>query len=273
MTWTRIPIAIVALLVGTLLLWQGLTNRDVLRAPDSVCIAGVACLLLAVICLFKRSWKALLAVVALLVLALTVVGRVTRGQGSMLETLPKKLVAIAAFIVLVLVFAMFRDRVTRRASRMVQAGDVEGALEYLRSQLRRRPRSVPMHSALAAFLGRHKRWQEALDVLDAAASLPGGREACLENRALVLWNLGRRDEATTLMQEVLRRRPNDFHITYNLGMLHADSGDRNAAMRMLERAERLSRRFPIITRKSREIRNRLLDDLRERVSRIRSPPT
>jgi len=111
----------------------------------------------------------------------------------------------------------------------------------LREAIATSPRDAGLHHALGLTLTRLKRPEDALGELRHAAELEPERARYAYVYAVALHSAGRREEAMTVLKQILVRHPNDRDTLSALVGFSRDSGDFGTA---LEYAERLARLVP-----------------------------
>src|SRR5262249_10085009 len=94
-----------------------------------------------------------------------------------------------AMVVVVVALLWWRSRVIRAAMRLGQAGDTQGALQLIRSEIEAKGPSAHRMNVLGVMLGSHGNWQEALDAIEEAVCLGGASPLVLANKGFALWNL------------------------------------------------------------------------------------
>jgi Flp pilus assembly protein TadD len=118
--------------------------------------------------------------------------------------------------------------------------DGEGE-SVLRAAIVASPKDAGLHHALGLTLTRLKRPDDALGELRQAAELEPERARYAYVYAVALHSAGRRDEAMTVLKDILARHPDDRDTLLALVSYSRDAGDFSTA---LEYAERLARVAP-----------------------------
>ena len=118
--------------------------------------------------------------------------------------------------------------------------DGEGE-SVLRAAIVASPKDAGLHHALGLTLTRLKRPDDALGELRQAAELEPERARYAYVYAVALHSAGRRDEAMTVLKDVVTRHPDDRDTLLALVSYSRDAGDFGTA---LEYAERLARVAP-----------------------------
>jgi len=138
-----------------------------------------------------------------------------------------------------------RDRFAEEASRLLESGEAEEALDLLRrgSRLAARQRDEAAVAEFALLEGMALsdlgRAGEALPRLDAALeAMPDDLDALLE-RGFALHELCRFDEARAQLLDVLRRSPDEAWAHHLLGLIAERRGDAREAERRFARARKL----------------------------------
>ncbi len=72
-------------------------------------------------------------------------------------------------------------------------------------------------------------FEKALKNFEQAAVLDSKLQIAQVNQGIALLNMGRIDAAKSILEEAVKRDPNDAHAWYNLGLLYKNTGDANAA--------------------------------------------
>jgi tetratricopeptide (TPR) repeat protein len=185
------------------------------------------------------------------------------------------------------------NRVERRIVGLLNAGNVDGALEFVRSEIEIKGPSALLHNAWRVCLLRQGKPEEALGMFERATRAQGGGAAdpvdkitaepttalvriksqvdavYLNNTALALKQLGRLPEALRCLEEVQHRYPDDLFAACNVGLLALDLNRLDQATDMLRVAEDVFAKVYVVDSRLRQQRKRILHDLRERVSQCR----
>lgn len=111
--------------------------------------------------------------------------------------------------------------------------DSEGKT-VLRSALVASPREAATHHALGLTLTRLKRPDDALAELRKAAELEPDHQRYVYVYAVALHSSGARDEAMTILKDILKRHPGDREILQALVSFSRMAGDTTAALRYAE---------------------------------------
>ena len=124
-------------------------------------------------------------------------------------------------------------------------------------------------TVLGLLLMEQNRLEESLQHLQEAQRLAKRPATANNNCALVLWKLGRREEAAKLFDEVCNQDPNNFTCVCNSCLLLAELGRETPARQRLQQAERIFARYDFQYTKSWVP---LLDECRKAVPPARGFP-
>ncbi|WP_439393278.1 cytochrome c3 family protein [Bradyrhizobium sp. PMVTL-01] len=116
-----------------------------------------------------------------------------------------------------------------------QLGRDSDGEKILRDSLSTSARDASLHHALGLTLVRQKRSEEALDELRQAASLDPGQMRYAYVYAIGLNGTGRRDDALSVLNQSLRRHPNDLELLSAALNFSREKGDIAAALGYAER--------------------------------------
>jgi len=119
------------------------------------------------------------------------------------------------------------------------AGDLDGAVEALRTALDEAPGLRSARHDLAITLYHAERPEAALAVFDELLALAPGHVPAQVDSALTLMLLGRLGEARERLEAALRRAPDNALAHLYLGQLHNERTDTAAALEHLRRATEL----------------------------------
>ncbi|MBK9360703.1 MAG: tetratricopeptide repeat protein [Rubrivivax sp.] len=138
---------------------------------------------------------------------------------------------------------------TRRATLMARQGRVTEARELVRRVPERETGDARAKlMAEAGLLREVKRWDEAFEVLGAAAQRFPDDSDLLYEQSMVAEKMGRVDEMERLLRRVIEIKPDNAHAHNALGYSLADRGQRLAeARQLIQRALELSPGDPFIT--------------------------
>lgn len=138
---------------------------------------------------------------------------------------------------------------TRRATLMARQGRLTEARELVRRVPEREAGDARAKlMAEAGLLREVKRWNEAFDVLGAAAQRFPDDTDLLYEQSMVAEKMGRVDEMERLLRRVIEIKPDNAHAHNALGYSLADRGQRLAeARQLIQRALELSPGDPFIT--------------------------
>jgi len=119
----------------------------------------------------------------------------------------------------------------------------EGLREFRRvAELRPSEGTAPLYLGLIA--SRQRRWEEAADLFRKAIDRSGPRPALLLNLGLALEQLGRLDQAETVVAEAASRAPEDPRVHTGWGVLALERQEPAVARQRLQRARELYRDSP-----------------------------
>jgi len=189
----------------------------------------------------KTSWWLVLAllifcpVVIVFAYCSSLLG-VSHWVAIVFTTFAVAVLARVAFLYLVVVRKL---RVLNRATRLAQAGDVEGAIALSKEHMRRHGPTVFLYNNLAAYHGLQDEWSEALAMIEQAEQMGDAEPFLLGSKGMALWKLGRTDEALSSFEEACRRAPNDLGIACNYGSLLVEVGRLPEALELLRTADDL----------------------------------
>lgn len=201
---------------------------------------------------YKTSWGLVLS----LLIGTTLVLYAALMARPFLRVLP--IIVVAAFLAVAFgkpLLGRWRHRELLEAARMCQEGDVEGAIARTQEFLEQRGPSSVAYSNLAMYWGLKGNWEQSLEMIRRAESLPRPPQFLVMNKGVALWKLGRAGEARRCLEQAVQQSPDDLLARCNYGMLLAETGDRVEAAHQLQHAERLSARqiaFPPAARRARE---------------------
>lgn len=177
-------------------------------------------------------------------------------------------------------WAYWRSRHSRHALRLAQQGDVSGAIEILREQLRLNGPSAELLNNLAAIYCQQLNWNRAWETICEAESCDQNSALVKINKAVILNKLERQEEAVQSLQQAQALAPRDVSVACKCGMMLAEIGRIEEAWKMLEKAEQAfkSQNSPgTFTRNPGPLAKRLeqefLEPLRQRLTETPLSPT
>ena len=121
-----------------------------------------------------------------------------------------------------------------KASRLIQAGNPQGAEAELRRAVALVPDNPSYLAKLGQVLGMQQRMEEAAEYYEKALALAPNNVIIRRNLALTQWSRRQFQEARTNMEQVLAIRPNDEPTRFLLGMILVNSGEYARAVGLLE---------------------------------------
>lgn len=128
------------------------------------------------------------------------------------------------------------------ANRMMQSGQVEGAISLFNKVLEINPEFLRCYFVRAVAFYSLGMYQEALidfdKVLETDKSIP-----CMNYKALCLLNLDRAEEAKSVLEDILRLDPNNAAVWNNLGNVYLAIGDKGTALQKFDKALEMNPRF------------------------------
>lgn len=146
------------------------------------------------------------------------------------------------FVLLLVLMFLVRDPAIKQAAKLALNKQYDQAERVLQDRISAKGANFDRLKALGAIYAAKERWNESLRCLEDAEKLrkPG---SLANDRAVVLWKLGRLDEGLALLSEARRAHPNDFTVAANLCLLAAEAGQRDQALEALDAAEMIFRRY------------------------------
>jgi|SRR5579863_5461818 len=162
----------------------------------------------------------------------------------------------------------WRHRHFRAALRLVREGHADTAVAMLRDQLRRPGPTAEILNAIAVIYCEQQEWDKALQAICELQGREEENPAFLANKGLILWKLGRLEEALELLRQAHSHIPGLFPIACNYGLLLAETGQTERAEEVLARAERML----FQSRAARLAHTNALRDIRERIASARQDP-
>jgi predicted Zn-dependent protease len=122
---------------------------------------------------------------------------------------------------------------------LVKMGEFSRGAEFLKNLEKVSPDVAGIHSALGEALAGQADYAGAVDEFHAAVKLDPSDTAAQYHLALALIALKQKEEAQTILLELVQKRPQDADVCYQLGKLQLGSGDVKAAIANLETAARI----------------------------------
>lgn len=266
---TRSIVGMTAAVMVFILTAMGMTLKP--DEPHGVYL-GLAILfaVFAVCCVDRKERRFVTGIVALAFL----IAAVDRLWPGALESIANSIAivyglvvgGVVLFLVVVIAYVRWRDRLWNKALRTAQEGRTEEAVEMVQEHIKRNGPSAVAYNTLGLIYYQQEKWQEALDMFERAEDLGEKSPIVRANRGLMLWKLGRLDEALVLLKEAAQRLPHNFVIQCNYGTVLAEANRRDEAEAVLDQAERLLRKEArILAAADRRVRQDALDTFRRKV--------
>lgn len=136
------------------------------------------------------------------------------------------------------------EALTRQGMAAHQAGDLDGAERHYRAVLASSPDFPPALHYLGVVLYQRSRMNEALPLLDRAATLVPHEPEFHNNRGLALAAAGRDSEAIAAYRRALALKPDHVGALSNLGLALQATGDVEGAIAAYRRGLLLAPEFP-----------------------------
>jgi Tetratricopeptide repeat len=199
---------------------------------------------------------------------------------------------VVTFVVLI-GYQLYRnyDRAATRALKRGQAGDTAGAIAELRAAIEksmspedrsdetastnpyaapapRRKGSAVRANALGALLSIREEWAEAYEWFVRAEEFGGRQAIYLGNQGLMLWKMGRAEEAAVLLEEACSLAPLDALQPCNLGQIFFDLGRIEEARQQLATAEANYKKLVMFPASAKKPIGVQIDALREKLAGV-----
>jgi Flp pilus assembly protein TadD len=159
--------------------------------------------------------------------------------------------AMVALLALLAVLLWWnRDPSIKAAAKLALAGKHTEAEALIRAEIEAKGPTERRLTVLGLLLMDQKRLEESLQVLQEAQRLAKQPATAKNNCAIVLWKLGRREEAAILVDEVCAQDPNNFTGVCNSCLILAELGRETPAVERLRQAERIFARYDFSHTKS-----------------------
>jgi hypothetical protein len=241
-------------------------GNEVPAGPTPFYLGGAFCIVVAIACLVRRSqWVTIPLIIA------GVLGYCFRDgppEFSLGDFSGLALPAGIVFFVILGCYLFFRwkYRVSIRAVRMAQAGDIKGGIALLQEHLRTAGGSASLYNDLAALLGGNSEWAESLRMIEKAEQLGGTTTTSLATKGFVLWKLGRTEEALACLKQSVELGPKVLFHVCNYGSLLVETGRLDEATAMLGQAEHAYRtQISLGNAADREVRKNALEEFRRKL--------
>ena len=151
--------------------------------------------------------------------------------------------AITLFVVFCGLLWWSRDPAIKAAAKLALAGRHGEAEAGIRAVIEAKGPNEQRLTVLGLLLMEQNRLEESLQHLQEARRLAKRPAAAKNNCALVLWKLGRREEAARLFDEVCDQDPNNLAAVSNSCLILAELGDEIRARQRLQQAEHIFARY------------------------------
>jgi tetratricopeptide (TPR) repeat protein len=122
---------------------------------------------------------------------------------------------------------------SRRGLELARAGDLRASEAELRRAVAAAPDRPDYLLKLGGVLALQQKFADALPVFENALRLQPGDPVILRSLAASQWGVGRLEEATRNLEQVLRLRPQDVEGTFLLGMIAERTGEYEKAAALL----------------------------------------
>jgi hypothetical protein len=166
---------------------------------------------------------------------------------------------------IVIAYLRVYDREVRKAFRLAQAGDKDGALVVLKAAMDRYPPSEGRWNSLGVIYCFREEWDEAYQAFLKAEELGGRKADYVGNQGLALWKLGRLAEAEEFLRDACGMQPTSAIFPCNYGFVLADLGRIDEARHQLVVAEQNYKKWVTIPPSSKKPLGVEIDKLREKL--------
>jgi tetratricopeptide (TPR) repeat protein len=153
-------------------------------------------------------------------------------------------VVFAVVFVAIRMFFVKRDRVAWRANAMVRKKQFDEAIEYLRSEMLRRPKTGLQCAILGSALAQRERWEEAAEAYREARELSPKLLVAAVTEAEALKKLGRAEEALSRLETVRSAHPNQAALAYAVAKVLAEMGRMDEAGERLRQGDEIGHAAP-----------------------------
>jgi tetratricopeptide (TPR) repeat protein len=148
--------------------------------------------------------------------------------------------AIAILYVTIKTLVVKRDRVAWRANAMVRKKQIDEAIEYLRREMTKSPKTGLQCLMLGSALAHQERWEEAAEAYRDARELSPKLLVAAVTEAEALKKLGRLDEALSRLEAVRNADPSQAAIVYAAAKVLAQMGRIDEARERLRQADEIA---------------------------------
>jgi len=124
--------------------------------------------------------------------------------------------------------------------KLYEQGEIQGAVDELRTALKLDPANVNVHNSLGVCFGILGDYEPAIAAFEAAISLDPEEYMALYNLGLVFMLTDKRDQALELFLKADKINGDTYEVTFQTGKLYLDLGDLEKARKYLERAADLA---------------------------------
>lgn len=166
----------------------------------------------------------------------------------------------------VIAFQRWKHRERLQALRMAQAGDIDGAVEFMQRLLCEKKASALLLNDLAVILTLQKHWEDALRLLELAEQCSDWNPLMLANKGHTLHQIGRLAEALPLLEDAYQRSSKELAVVCNFGSILADLERGDEALELLRHADHLFATQPGGSSDNPRCREKMLDELRQKVA-------
>ncbi len=151
---------------------------------------------------------------------------------------------------------LYPDALESRALTLDEMGRVDEAVSLLESYLQEEPDADDVKYTLIGIYSRAKQYRKAMEAIDAILAVRPEEPRAIVQKAFVLDETGRTDDAVALLKEKIRTRKDHIRFYEALALILADSGKVQEAIGVLQDAlkvdpENISLRFSLGTYYSR----------------------
>jgi tetratricopeptide (TPR) repeat protein len=148
-----------------------------------------------------------------------------------------------AYALIMLLF-LKRDRAAWRANTMVRNKQLDEAIEYLRGEMSRRPKTGLQCAILGSALAQRERWEEAAEAYREARELSPKLLVAAVTEAEALKKLGRADEALSGLELVRSANLNQAALAYAVAKVLAEMGRIDEARERLRQGDEIAHAAP-----------------------------
>jgi tetratricopeptide (TPR) repeat protein len=120
--------------------------------------------------------------------------------------------------------------------KLYEKGDIQGAVDELKTALKLDPANVNVHNSLGVCFGILGDYEPAIEAFKAAIAIEPEEYMALYNLGLVFMLTDKRDQALELFLKADKINGDAYEVTFQTGKLYLDLGDLEKARIYLERA-------------------------------------